>query len=386
MIYPRTKLISQLHELIQNSTSSYISIVWEKWIGKTTVLNLIKESPLFTGESILSYDIENISSLEEITLTEDNIPSILIIDNNNSVFFSNIRSFIESKSFNWKVIFTSNEIINEEGVENFIIPGISFREYSEGMWQVIDVGTIMSGTADIGSINTLRDTYIHLGQFPTNLTDSSHVEVSFQEKLQVMNTEIFKKEEWDFLEFIRTVAMNVGDIFKEERIAKNMNISRRKVRKYTEILLKYHLIKAVGPWVENTTTELSRHVKVYFTDLSYFYAALGVSYYHGEGKQGVMENFILIELERKLRETHEIHFYRKKSGAEVSFVLIEKSSNKLTPIEITTRSSDIIPQALKSFYETYSDRIDHSMIMNDAIATQKTINWAPVIILPHIAI
>jgi hypothetical protein len=26
------------------------------------------------------------------------------------------------------------------------------------------------------------------------------------------------------------------------------------------------------------------------------------------------------------------------------------------------------------------------MIMNDAIATQKTINWAPVIILPHIAI
>jgi hypothetical protein len=53
----------------------------------------------------------------------------------------------------------------------------------------------MSGTADIGSINTLRDTYIHLGQFPTNLTDSSHVEVSFQEKLQVMNTEIFKKEE-----------------------------------------------------------------------------------------------------------------------------------------------------------------------------------------------
>ncbi len=79
--------------------------------------------------------------------------------------------------------------------------------------------------------------------------------------------------------------MNVGDIFKEERIAKNMNISRRKVRKYTEIILKYNLIRAIGPWVENHDTELSRHVKVYFSDLSYFYAALGVGYYHGENKQ-----------------------------------------------------------------------------------------------------
>ena len=79
--------------------------------------------------------------------------------------------------------------------------------------------------------------------------------------------------------------MNVGDIFKEERIAKNMNISRRKVRKYTEIILKHNLIRAIGPWVENHTTELSRHVKVYFSDLSYFHAALGVGYYHGGNKQ-----------------------------------------------------------------------------------------------------
>jgi predicted AAA+ superfamily ATPase len=68
--------------------------------------------------------------------------------------------------------------------------------------------------------------------------------------------------------------MTVGDIFKEERIAKSMNISRRKVRKYTEIMLKYDLIRAIGPWVENPNLELSRHVKVYFADLSYLHAAL----------------------------------------------------------------------------------------------------------------
>jgi predicted AAA+ superfamily ATPase len=180
--------------------------------------------------------------------------------------------------------------------------------------------------------------------------------------------------------------MNVGDIFKEDRIAKMMNISRRKVKKYTEILLKYNIIKAVGPWVENPTTELSRHVKVYFTDLAYFHAALGVGYYHGEGKQGVIENFILLELDRKLASTHDIRFYRKKSGAEVSFLLIEKSSDRITPIEITTRSTDIIPQSLSIFIETYGSRIDHAMLLNDSIAKQKTSGMIPVIVLPHIAI
>lgn len=180
--------------------------------------------------------------------------------------------------------------------------------------------------------------------------------------------------------------MNVGDIFKEERIAKSMNISRRKVRKYTEILLKYKIVRAVGPWVENTTTELSRHVKVYFSDLADFHAALGVAYYHGEGKQGVIENFVLLELDRKLVSTHDIRFYRKKSGAEVSFILLEKSTQKVTPIEITTRATDIIPQSLSIFIETYGDRIDHAMMMNDSLATQKNSGVTPLIILPHIAI
>ena len=180
--------------------------------------------------------------------------------------------------------------------------------------------------------------------------------------------------------------MNVGDIFKEERIAKNMNISRRKVRKYTEIILEHNLIRAIGPWVENHDTELSRHVKVYFSDLSYFFAALGVGYYIGSNKQGVIENFMLIELDRKLSTTHDIRFYRKKSGAEVSFLLVEKITKKLTPIDVTTRSTDTIPQSLRIFAEAYGTRIDHAMIMNDSMVGQKEINGTPVIILPHIAI
>lgn len=60
-----------------------------------------------------------------------------------------------------------------------------------------------------------------------------------------MKNEIFEKETEEFLEFIRTIAMNVGELFKEERIAKLTGISRRKVRKYAHILAKHHMIKAI---------------------------------------------------------------------------------------------------------------------------------------------
>jgi predicted AAA+ superfamily ATPase len=181
----------------------------------------------------------------------------------------------------------------------------------------IDIASIMSGTADVSSYNTLRDTYLHLGQYADNLTHPDHIIETFDKKIANINQELFKKEESDFLEFVRTIAMGVGDIYKEDRIAKMMDISRRKVRKYTELLMKYDMIRAVGPWVRDASTELSRHVKIYFTDLSYLHVALGVSYYHGENKQGVIENFIFLELDRKLASTHEIKFYRKKSGAEI---------------------------------------------------------------------
>lgn len=385
MLYPRNKIITKFWELLTSTTSQYIALVWGVGVGKSTFVELIKNSDILSGYSVDSIFVTNESSLESVTLSNSEA-NLIFIDSDILLNIDIIRTFIESNSSESKIIFTSEVMIEMSDVENFAISGISYREYAEWTGEIVDVGNIMSGNSDISRQNELRDTYIHLGQYADNLNDPEHIQITFSDKVALMNIELFKKEEWDFIEFIRTLAMNVGDIFKEDRIAKMMNISRRKVKKYTEILLNHHVIKAVGPWVENPATELSRHVKVYFSDLAYFHAALGVGYYHGEGKQGVIENFVLLELDRKLASTHDIRFYRKKSGAEVSFLLIERSSGKITPIEITTRSTDIIPQSLSIFIETYGSRIDHAMLMNDSIATQKTSGAVPVIVLPHIAI
>jgi hypothetical protein len=73
--------------------------------------------------------------------------------------------------------------------------GISYREYAEGMGVTVDVGSIMSGSADISGYNTLRDTYLHLGQYPDNLIHPDHITDTFDSKISIINTELFKKEE-----------------------------------------------------------------------------------------------------------------------------------------------------------------------------------------------
>ncbi|MBC7503452.1 ATP-binding protein [Candidatus Gracilibacteria bacterium] len=385
MIFPRTKLIEKFSESFTGNNSQYIALVGGIGVGKTTFIELLQRSLVLSGYVVESIFVTNEFPLESAIIANPD-SNLIIIDSDNSLDISVIRTFIEFNSPESKVLFTSELSIETDDVENFTVSGISYREYAEGMGEIVDVGSIMGGIADIAKQNELRDTYIHLGQYAENLNNPEHIQISFTDKVSIMNLELFKKEEGDFLEFIRTLAMNVGDIFKEERIAKMMNISRRKVRKYTEILLRYNLIRANGPWVENPATELSRHVKIYFSDLSYFHAALGVGYYHGENKQGVIENFVLLELDRKLASTHDIRFYRKKSGAEVSFILIERSTGQLTPIEVTTRPTDIIPQSLRIFRETYGARIEHIMMTNDSIAGQQELDSIPVIILPHIAI
>ncbi len=201
-----------------------------------------------------------------------------------------------------------------------------------------------------------------------------------------MNQELFEKEQGTFLEYIRTLAMTIGNLYKEDQIAQLMNISRRKVKKYTDILIKHRMITAIAPFVEDTRLELSRHVKLYFTDLSSYKSALGVLYGVGTSRSGIIENFIYLELARKLSTSHEIRFWKKKSGTELQFVLVNRATQLFTPIEVSLRSSSHISQAMKSFYESYGERVEYGMLLNESEAEALTYNNKSFLILPHFAI
>lgn len=243
----------------------------------------------------------------------------------------------------------------------------------------------MNGDGDLGKLYDLFEEYMYIRPENT-LTRAEHQKVLQEytkERLEPMLKDLFSKEHDLFVEYIRALALSIGDLFKEDYIAGLLNISRRKVRKFMNVLLSHNAISFVPAFYEQKATELSRHNKVYFTDMRWYAGILGDAYAIGEKRLGTVENFIFLELTRKTHTTHEIRFWRKKSGTEVPFVLIDRDSKKLTPISISLKPTNIVPRALKSFYERYRQNIEYSMFLNETVSIATQYQDTSLILLPY---
>lgn len=157
---------------------------------------------------------------------------------------------------------------------------MSFREYAEYRGKTIDIGAVMSGNSNIEELNSIRDEYIKTGGYPLHIEHEKSIFESFDKKRTIMKQELFEKEYTEFDEYMRALAMNTGNLFKSDGLAKLLGISRRKVNKYTEILMSHGIIAPLGPWGDHPDTETTRHVKLYFRELSFLRALLGDI--HGE--------------------------------------------------------------------------------------------------------
>jgi predicted AAA+ superfamily ATPase len=263
---------------------------------------------------------------------------------------------------------------------------MSFREYLAYKNESIVVADIVNGISKGDHLSHLRDSYIMTWGYLSHIEDEAIIFSEFSRKRTLMESGLFSKEYKEFAEYIRTLAMNTGSLFKADQLAKLMGISRRKVNKYTELLMKHDIIFALGPWWDHPETETTRHVKIYWKHLYFLRAILGDMHYQGQMKLWALENFILLELMRKLETDHSFAFYRKKSGAEITFIVTNTENTLITPIEVTTRDTDVISQAFRTFDEDYHGRVERYMLVNASIGGKKDLQGTPFLVIPHIAI
>ena len=379
MLFTRPKLIEKFALLFQDASyTSFIIQSDSKEERERFFIELIQENIFW------NVHYQQIKNRKEVTHIET--PDLLIIHEDTIQDYSEIRTIINQYQSNPRVILITWTEIYEDDAFLFSLPWISFREYSETSGMPLKMPEIMNKEADIEWLNALRDIYIHTWHRIENIEQSESTETTFENVFENAMTELFEKERWDYIEFLRNIAMSVGEIFKEDRLAKSMNISRRKIKKYRETSIKHKIIKELEPLVLDKETELSRHTKLYFRNLSYASVLLWNLYYHGRGKQWVIENFIYLELERKIWNSHGLYFYKKKSGSEISFILENRQSWLLTPIDVTTKSTIIEPKSFEFFNKSYSEKIETYIITNDSLSNQTTLEGKPLIVIPHIAI
>lgn len=179
---------------------------------------------------------------------------------------------------------------------------------------------------------------------------SSYIEKDIIGFLEIKNTTAFTN-------LVSMLASQVGQLVNTQELSNTLNVERKTVEKYLEILEKTFIIERVSPFFRNVRKELTKMPKIYFLDIGLRHFALGdlkrLEERHDKG--AVLENFLFSEF-RKKTDT-KFHFWRTKEKAEVDFIL-EPRFGQPIPIEVKAASlkSGEISRSFRSFLNTYKPK------------------------------
>lgn len=179
---------------------------------------------------------------------------------------------------------------------------------------------------------------------------SSYIERDIIGFLEIKNTTAFTN-------LISILSSQIGQLVNTQELSNTLNVERKTVEKYLEILEKTFVLERVSPFFRNVRKELTKMPKVYFLDMGLRNFALGdlKSFGVRQDKGALLENFLFSEL-RKCADAR-FHFWRTKEKAEVDFVL-EKRFGEMMPIEAkaTSMRSPEISRSFRSFLNTYKPK------------------------------
>lgn len=179
---------------------------------------------------------------------------------------------------------------------------------------------------------------------------SSYIERDIIGFLEIKNSTAFTN-------LVSILSSQIGQLVNSQELSNTLNLERKTVEKYLEILEKTFVIERVSPFFRNLRKEITKMPKVYFLDTGLRNFALDnlKSFGARQDKGALLENFLFSEF-RKRTDT-QFHFWRTKEKAEVDFVL-EKRFDEIVPIEVKAISmrSPEISRSFRSFLNTYEPK------------------------------
>ena len=180
------------------------------------------------------------------------------------------------------------------------------------------------------SFDRLFDEYLRFGGFPGVVAKES-----FKEKriaLEDIFTSYFQLEVVQLGDYRKTSAMRnimlllmerIGSKIDIQKIASELGVSRPTIYDYLSFLEGTYFIKLVSPYSKSRDAEVRGQEKVYLCDV-------GLANNIAKVPDGALFENAIFQL---LRPKGEIHYYQKKGGAEIDFILnrAELYETKLRP-------------------------------------------------------
>lgn len=135
-----------------------------------------------------------------------------------------------------------------------------------------------------------------------------------------------------FNNLIKALASQIGNLLNINELSNSLNIDRRTLEKYLEILEYTFVLYKVLPYAGNIRSQITKMPKVYFFDCGIRNAILNnFLIMNSRSDAGALfENFVYMELKKNISE--QISFYRTTAGSEIDFIV--ERQDKICPIEV----------------------------------------------------
>ena len=146
-----------------------------------------------------------------------------------------------------------------------------------------------------------------------------------------------------------------GETINANKLATNLEISRRDVNNYIDILTDLLLLRRIEPWHANVKKRLIKSPRYYVRDSGILHRLLEINGYHTLLASPVLgkswEGFVIENIYSVLPRLAKAYFYRTAAGAEVDLV-IKMPNNEVWAVEIKYGTA---PKLSKHYSQTCSD-------------------------------
>lgn len=155
---------------------------------------------------------------------------------------------------------------------------------------------------------------------------------------------------------VSLLALQIGNLVKEQELALSSGLSRPTVKKYLFLLENTYILKLVPPFFTNKRKEIVKTPKIFFEDIGIRNAVLNnFSALNQRTDSGaILENFVFNQLSKQEKQPDNIRIWRTQNRNEVDFIW-QKNINEPYPIEVKFKydSKQPVPSGLKSFLNVY---------------------------------
>ena len=190
----------------------------------------------------------------------------------------------------------------------------------------------------------------------------------------------------NFNKLIRLLASQVGELLNKKELSSTLSMHFHTLVSYLDLLSGTFVFDLVTPFFSNVRKELSKMPKVFARDLGIIQCVrpdFFMDYTLIDGHR--VENFVYRHLLEHF-DTNEIHFYRKRGGAEIDFVVTSATGYILIEVRFRKGRQLKPPRAMETFKELYGDQVHRRIVVTqDYLAYKGKCLFIPAPLFPFLS-